>query len=169
MKIKLALPLLLLLLQAHSFAQSDTSLPAKNSIYLEAAGTGGFGSINYERLVASKNKWQMALRSGLSTYNLRDFTNAFNPDLVLPMSLLGRYGKNHHFELGFGHTTTFIVQTNQSTWKPERTAHLHAHLILGYRYQKEQGGPMVRLSYTPLLEFYNHLRHWGGISLGHAF
>ena len=170
MKTKLLLPIFLFLItHSNSCAQSDTIPLRENRLYIEAGGLGGYGSLNYERAFARKQKWDIVARFGISTYNLRDFTDAFNPDIIIPISIIGLYGTTHHLEVGIGQTIASIIQTNQTSWKPERTADIHAHFSLGYRYQKEHGGTIFRLSYTPIIEYYKYFRNWGGISIGRAF
>ncbi|HEY1054513.1 MAG TPA: hypothetical protein VGE24_05240, partial [Emticicia sp.] len=46
---------------------------ALNSVYIEALGMGGYGSVNYERLLYQKKKLHIGGRIGVGTYRLRDF------------------------------------------------------------------------------------------------
>ena len=47
-----------------TFGQTD--LNKRKSIYLEIAGSGGLGSINYEKLFYKKNNTEFTWRAGLS-------------------------------------------------------------------------------------------------------
>ncbi len=160
---------LLLIIDFEAKSQIETNQVGKNVIYIEGAGTGGYGSLNYERVILNKTHLWLCTRVGLSTYNLRDYTNNFNPDIIIPMAINGLYGNNHKIEFGIGQTISNIVHANYSNWQTERETNFHANFTIGYRYQKDKGGVMFRCSYTPIIEFYNHYRHWGGISIGYAF
>ena len=141
---------------------------ARNAIYAEAIGISGWGSINYERKLFIKSNQQFQGRIGLSTLNLRDFTNKLNPDLIVPFALNWLYGKNHNIEIGVGQTISNTVSAN-STGDTERGFMLSANFNIGYRYQKPTGGLIIRAGYTPIIEFYNNFLHWGGVSIGYAF
>lgn len=150
-------------------SQIDTNYISPNILYLEAGGIGGYGSLNYEKIISIKEKLKIGVRIGVGTYNLTDYTTKFNPDIIIPIAINGLYGNNNKIVFGFGQTISNIVQVNHSNWKPDRKTNLHANFIIGYRYQKDTGGFMVSCSYTPIIEFYNLYRHWAGISIGYAF
>lgn len=160
---------LLLISNFKAKSQIDTNQIAKNIIYIEAAGIGGYGSLNYERVVLKKIDLLLCIRVGLSTYNLRDYTTRFNPDILIPIAINGLYGNNHKIEIGIGQMISNIVYANHSNWKPERETNIHANFTIGYRFQKEKGGLIFRCNYSPIIEFYKYYRHWGGISIGYAF
>ncbi len=141
----------------------------KNVVYLQAFGIGGFGSLNYERIIYRQKDFNLGARIGISTYHIYDFTNTFNPDLIFPIALNGHYGKTHKIEFGIGQTIVSIVHIVNSDLKPRRDANIHANFTLGYRYQKKEGGLFFRCAYTPMIQEYSRYRHWGGISIGYAF
>ena len=161
--------ILLLFINYDAKSQLDTYQISQNILYLEVGGIGGYGSLNYERIIPVKANLKIGARIGISTYNLRDYTNKFNPDIIVPIAMNGLYGISHKMEFGFGQTISHIVQTNHSNWKPEKKTNLHANFTIGYRYQKDKGGIMFRCNYTPIIEFYKFYRHWGGVSIGYAF
>lgn len=169
MKNMLYINILLSLLNYEAKSQVDTITLSRNSVYLEIVGIGGYGSLNYERIVLERNRFKFGLRIGVSTYNISDYTTKFNPDIIIPISVNGLYGNNHIIEFGIGSTISNIVQASSSNWKPERVTNINANFTIGYRYQKKQGGVIFRCSYTPIIEFYKYFRHWGGISIGYAF
>ncbi len=169
MKYKI-LVLLINFMSGHvAFSQKTSEEIARNSIYLEAGGIGGFGSLNYERMVFIKNHFTFAARFGLSTYNIKDYTNKFNPDLVFPIVLNACYGKNHKIECGIGETFTALVQADLEALKPKRTTNFHLNFNIGYRYQKNTGGIILRCGYTPIITYHQYYRHWLGVSIGYAF
>ncbi len=161
------------------FSQSNSKLDyaidntSKNTIYIEGAGVGGYGSINYEHIYSlpnySSSKIAVAFRLGVSTYYLHDYTDTFNPEIIVPIGLHFLYGHNHKLELGAEKTITSFVRASSRNFQPKRDIHHHAHFTVGYRYQKHKGGFMFRIAYTPLLEFNTDYQHWGGLSVGYTF
>ncbi len=136
--------------------------------FIEGFGNGGYGSVNYEHAFFRKNDLTVAARVGIGTYHFFDFTNRFNPDVVLPIAVSTFYGKNHHVEFGIGQTVTSIIQTN-SDFQPERENHFNGIFAMGYRYQKQMGGISFRMLYSPIIEKNKYFRHWGAISVGYVF
>lgn len=161
--------ILLLFVNFEAKSQLDTNQISQNTLYLEAGGIGGYGSLNYERIIPVKVNLKIGARIGISTYNITDYTTKFNPDIIIPIAINGLYGNNHKIEFGFGQIMSSIIQTDLSNWKPDRKINLHANFTIGYRYQKDKRGIMFRCSYTPVIEFYKFYRHWAGISIGYAF
>ncbi|MBP6334171.1 MAG: hypothetical protein KA444_01770 [Bacteroidia bacterium] len=151
-----------------SNAQKD-SIAAKNLVFLEFLGSGGYGSINYERLLSNKENLSVGLRAGLSTYHINDYTHSFNPDLIFPLSVQCYYGRNHHLELGLGQTISAVVRADPESFSPEREYKSSSTFCAGYRYQKPGGGISFRLVYNPILEFNSDFLHWVGVSIGYAF
>ncbi|RKX17974.1 MAG: hypothetical protein DRP35_10005, partial [Candidatus Zixiibacteriota bacterium] len=115
-----------------------------------------------------KNNLTVAARFGIGTYNFFDFTNRFNPDVILPITVSTFYGKNHHMEFGIGQTVTSIIQVN-SDFYPERENYFNGTFFMGYRYQKQIGGISFRILYSPIIEKNKYFRHWGAISVGYVF
>ncbi len=170
MKIKpLYIIILLQFINFEANSQTVTKPDIHNVLYIEGAGIGGFGSLNYERIIPVKAHLGIGVRIGFSTYNIKDYTNKFNPDVIIPVAINGFYGSNHKIEFGFGQTISNIVRADYSSWKPKRETNLHANFTIGYRYQKNNGGIIFRCCYTPIIEFYKYYRHWGGVSFGYAF
>ncbi|MEO9217767.1 MAG: hypothetical protein ABI315_04240 [Bacteroidia bacterium] len=147
-------------------SQPDTLHAFNNSVYVEALGIGGYGSLNYERILFSKNKLKLAVRLGASTYHVMDYRLKFNPDIILPISLNALFGNRHLIEMGLGQTITSLVSANEFR-KAERNNNLHATFNIGYRYEKSR--MLFRICYSPIIEYYNSIRHWGGISFGYRF
>lgn len=150
------------------FAQEKNKI-ARNLFHLEAFGCGGYGSVNYERLLFDKNDFSIAARIGLSTYHLRDYTHQFNPDIIVPIACHAYYGKKHHTELGLGETVGSIVSADKEDFEPKRNTALSTVVHIGYRYQKPGGGFLFKIAYTPIIERNKRFIHWGGVSVGYAF
>ena len=162
--------LLFLIINIHKVAsQKGSEQFAGNLIYLEAGGVGGYGSVNYERIIHNKEKLMFALRLGLSSYHILDFTSKLNPDILIPLFISGYFGGNHKIEMGFGQTISNIVHADLTNFQPKRITNFSTGFSIGYRYQKNTGGIILRFAYTPIIEINRNFRHWAGISTGYSF
>ncbi len=157
------------MIKQKTFSQKDSTVIARNLIYSEVLGVGGYGSVNYERIIYNKKYLMFAMRFGTSSYHIKDYTNKINPDILIPLSVNGYYGKSHKIEWGVGETFSNIVYANLAEFKPKRITNFHTHFSVGYRYQKHSSGIIFRCAYTPIVEYNKFYRHWAGISFGHSF
>ncbi len=153
----------------YAYSQTDTNNIARNLVFLEAGGAGGYGSINYERKIYSIKKITLALRAGLSTFSVIDFTQKFNPDIIVPIALNGVYGQKHGIQMGVGITYSNVVQANFGDVKTKRISNASTFFTIGYRYHNYKNGLVFAASYTPIIEFNKSIRHWAAISLGYSF
>lgn len=167
--------LIVLLIVAYfkSFSQIVHQKSIRNLIYLEAFGAGGYGSLNYERIIfQQKHKLppnlKIGVRLGLSTLHLRDFNDKFNPDIIVPITVNAVYGKTHHIEIGFGQTISNVTQTSAS-FEIERKTTLSSNFTAGYRYQKSERGVIFRLNYSPIISSDKVYNSWFGLSIGYGF
>lgn len=140
-----------------------------NSVYIEALGMGGYGSVNYERLLYKHKKLHIGVRLGVGTYRLRDFETNLNPDITVPVSFNAYYGKTHHVEIGIGQTFTSIVGASSVDFKVDRQNTLNSNFTVGYRYQKSSRGMMLRVNYSPIISLNQPFKHWYGLSVGYSF
>ena len=148
----------LTLISTITFGQSEIN--KRKSVYLEIAGSGGLGSINYEKLFYKKNITEFTWRAGLSFAPI-DKNNG--TAIVFPLtvnSIIGKHAHKLEFGLGQGITITTKAQFFALT-----TA------ILGYRYQPETKKWFFRITYTPLISYLVdfQVQQWGGISIGYTF
>ena len=169
MKYRFLIVFLSIILSHESFSQIDSSHIARNVIFIEVAGVAGYGSINYERVMYDKKYLMFAMRCGLGTYHIVDYTNIINPDIIIPFTMNGFYGQNHKIEFGVGETFSNIVHADLNDFKPKRVSNFNTIFSIGYRYQKNTGGIVFRCAYTPIIEFNRYLRHWAGVSFGYSF
>lgn len=132
----------------------------RKSIYFELAGSGGLGSINYEKHFFNKNKVDLTWRLGLSFAPI-DKNNGFG--LVFPVMVNALIGKKaHKLELGIGQGITLTTKGSFFILTP---------LVLGYRFQKPEKNIFYRITYTPLISYLVDFQYqnWGGISIGYRF
>ncbi|MCP4442005.1 MAG: PorT family protein [Aureispira sp.] len=145
-----------------NYSQKATQFFSNSSrhiIYVEGAGAGVSGSINYEYIFAQHEHIRFSARAGIG---VAPFETSKISAVSLPIGIIGIVGKrNHHLELGWVHTSIF----------ESSGASMIGVLSGGYRFQRPQGGLFVRIAYTPYIANYNLKRfgHWGGVSVGYAF
>jgi hypothetical protein len=149
-------------------AQTDSTAHTKNAVHLEVLGSGGLGSLNYERVLLRRSHLTMGGRLGISSIHLTDFTKHFNPDVVLPIGLFLCYGANLKAEVAGGPAITSIVYPDAEDFEPARRSEVHGWMTIGARFQQHERGLVYRLAYTPIIEF-GAWRHWAGASIGYAF
>lgn len=138
------------------FAQNIS--PKTKAVYFELLGSGGFGSLNFEKQILRKNKTDFYWGAGFSIAPI-DKNNGIG--LVFPLmihTLLGE--KAHRLELGLGQGLT--LSTKGSFFALTTAA-------IGYRYQPESKNWFCRLTYTPLISYLVdfQVQQWGGISMGY--
>lgn len=140
----------------------------KNLLFIDVGGAGGYGSINYEYLVKKINKLKFSARVGLSTYHLNDYTNKFNPEIIVPIGVNAYYGSKNNIDVGLGQTITSIVYADNKNYQPKRRTRLNTNLFIGYRYQSKKGF-LFKIGYAPIIENQKVFRHWALLTLGYNF
>lgn len=128
-----------------------------HNIYLEALGSGGFGSINHEWGFLRKSSWQLLLRSGFSFVPIDSNNGAV---LIFPIMVHAVYGSgSHKLDVGIGQT--FSVTTRGDFF-------LRAPVSVGYRLNPRNSRMFYRIAYTPIISYLidQQLEHWGGVSIG---
>jgi hypothetical protein len=157
----------LLFCNHRAFSQS---FEAKNAIYLEMGGNAYVYSLNYERIFLPKKYIKVGARAGISVLPKNNLTA---PYPIVPLEVIALTGKrNHHFETGIG-LTPFIGYVTYdgargSDYERERLQ-AATTFRLGYRYQKPEGGFMLRAGYMPILNPDGYMIFWAGISIGKSF
>lgn len=135
---------------AASAAPLSAQDSADNAVYFELGGSGGLWSVNAERALGN-----LRLRAGFASWSVGDSFGAGTDDYVtvpLTISLLRGQG-NHRMEVGGGVTvgsTSFRSALDDSE---QRSGFTTLTGILGYRYQKPQGGFLFRAVVVPMYGF----------------
>jgi len=158
--ISLVLAFLVIVLSYRVFPQSKP-----NSFYLEVAGSGGLYSINYDRLFTEN----IGLRVGFMYFSADWFGFFSDVEMFMvptTLNFLVGSGKDK-FEIGAG-----PVYVSESTGffgsDPVSGSGVLWTGNIGYRYQKNEGGFMWRIGFTPFFGG-GKLFPSGGISLGYSF
>lgn len=138
----------------------QTEVDKRKSVYFEIAGSGGLGSINYEKLFYQKDNIGFTWRAGLSIAPI-DKNNGMG--IVFPLMLNMLIGKSaHKLELGVGQGLTITTKGS---------GFLLATAVIGYRYQSETKKWFYRITYTPLISYLVdfQVQQWAGVSIGYTF
>jgi len=134
-------------------AQDLTSKLAKNSAYVEFAGSGLLYSVNYDRLLLVDKRMRFSGTVGF-TYlpTIEDFIT-FKHIYGASIGFNTLFGTEKHFG-EFGINLSYLNMTEYS----DIVYHtLYLPLRLGYRYQKDTNGLFLRLSVMPIFSVYQHV------------
>jgi hypothetical protein len=130
-------------------------------VFLELGGSGGLGSINYEKSFLNfGNNGMLTWRAGLS-FSPIDKNNG--TAIIFPVMVNAVVGKSKHkFEAGIGQGPTITTKGNFFTRMP---------LAFCYRYQNPGKSFYLRAGYTPIVSYIVDFQwqHWAGVSFGYAF
>lgn len=157
---------LLVLLSSFSMKAQDSTNneTAKNTVYGELAGKGFYYSINYERLLFNINE-KLSANASIGFCVIDGSTSSVQPttDKTFPFELNLRYNlnKNHNIVFGYGFTkwkySIVYIPINSSNINQQPVApelkeikETFSHLTLDYRFQKPEGGLMLKGGITPL-------------------
>lgn len=152
--------ILLLLFTLPLLSKAQGELTNRKSVYLEVGGSGGLGSLNYEKIFYTKNNTDFSWRAGLSFAPI-DKNNGTG--IVFPLMVNALLGKNaHKLELGLGQGITI---TTRGSFFAVTTA------AVGYRFQPVDKRLFYRVTYTPLISYLVdfQVQQWAGISIGYSF
>lgn len=154
---------------------SGIALSAQNrNLFLELGGSGGLGSLNYEKWIPLKPHKHTGFYGHecpdpILRYTLRGGIGLTPVDkdngwvIVLPLManiVFGQESMEHRIEIGAGVAPSFTTKGNWFIKSP---------LFLGYRYQPNEKPFFIRAGYTPIIGWlvdYNW-QHWAGISIGY--
>lgn len=156
--IKTIIIITLSIVPALTYGQSGFN--KRTSVFLELAGSGGIGSLNFERSFLKKSNTEYFWRAGLS---LAPVDKNNGTGIVIPLMINTLIGKSpHKLELGVGQGITI---TTKGKFFALTTA------AIGYRYQSDSKNWFYRATYTPLISYLVdfQIQQWGGISIGYTF
>jgi len=156
---------------------------AKNAIYAELAGNGGFYTINYERFLredASIRVGAMYMSISVSAGSGQNMAESNGTWMTFPVlfEYTGIHAGPHALNLGAGldffyfsgSAGTFEATASSSGMLPAAT------LDIGYRYGNPKGGFVFKAAYTPFAfvtaetqTFSQKVQHWAGLSFGWRF
>ena len=157
-----------------SFSQQDSINKLRSHyFYLEIGGPSTIASLNYEIAILQFNRIDINARIGLGATRIKDFNLKTNPDYTVPIGLNGTLKllkKNNRIlkaELMAGNTISSHIRVD-SEYKALREFNNHGFISFGPSYTFAKG-LYARINYHLILDNYETLFHWGGLSLGYTF
>lgn len=126
--------------------QAQSPSVKSNTAYVELLGSGGLYSINYERFLIMHPKTAYGIRVGGSFWNREEP----NLNVITELVALTGTGK-HHADFGLGFVSGFSRDRQVPFPDYQRRNHLYVVPRIGYRYQKPEGGTMIRFGITPFV------------------
>ncbi|HUX56074.1 MAG TPA: hypothetical protein VMV77_03820 [Bacteroidales bacterium] len=159
-----------------SYAIGEQQIPfRRNAIYIEMLGQGIFYSVNYDYRLSRK----ISLRAGFTIWSINsiDFLLIQITDLKYKsFFVMGNYltgTKSNHLELGLGLMPTFYSGDVSFLYflKSDSRGYISELLgtaTLGYRYQRDEGGFIFRISVAPIFSTSGAVLI-GGLSIGFGF
>jgi hypothetical protein len=145
----------LLLTATLSLAQSPVEPVRRNTFFLELGGNGMFYSLNYDRILLSRDTWKLSGRVGALYVPSFKADNRHMTGVPLEISYLRGRGK-HFLEVGLGLTGLYDTYPLSETRIRELAVMGTARI--GYRYQKPEGGLFFKTGFTPLAGVLYNLR-----------
>jgi hypothetical protein len=162
--------------------QLDFATTAKNFVYVEALGSGGLFSINYDRLLSPT--W--AVRVGFSAFSptisnldagVATFTKLSLTTIPITSAyIINFYDSPHHIELGGGITIllgSLTVDVSNAGYTFTALNGAGGQLLAAYRFQPKDGGFSLRAAFTPFFVAVPGVTAiafpWGGVSFGGTF
>lgn len=144
------------------------------TIFLELGGSGGLGSINYEKPLWIPSDYGPKLRDNCGSpphsgyflswrfgFSLTPVDKNNGVALVFPVMMNWIYGcGNHKLEVGAGLASTITTKGSFYFKSP---------LVLGYRFEPKDKHLFMRIGYTPIVGWWfdRQWQHWAGISIGY--
>ncbi len=161
---------------------SDFERTAKNFVYVEALGSGGLYSINYDRLISPT--W--AVRVGVSAFNptisnldagVATLTKLSLTTIPITSAYVINFPESpHHIELGGGITVligSLTVDISNAGYTFTSLNGAGGQLLAAYRFQPKEGGFSFRAAFTPFFVAVPGVLAtgfpWGGLSFGGTF
>ena len=150
-----------------NFSFSQKNEFSNNEIVLDLGGIGGFGALSFQKKMFEINQVQISGKLGISFFRFKDFTQTFNPDILVPFSInLNRQFNKFGFQIGIGQTVSSIVTVSSNFQSKERENTVSGSLMLGMKFDNPQKRMTYSIFYSPIFQQYNRYRHWGGMSIG---
>ncbi|MBI4929702.1 MAG: hypothetical protein HY841_02990 [Bacteroidetes bacterium] len=154
------------------YTHSQQSIIATHTLFVEGFGAGvSYYSINYDKILFVTDKSVYSIRIGASAlYNQVD-TNKKGLGMTFPLAFnrWNTANKKHHFEVSVGGTISWGYYGDGT--KVVRGVQWIITGFVGYRYQKPEGGLMIRAGWTPLYVIKDDwfIPYFAGAGLGYTF
>ncbi|HEY0142425.1 MAG TPA: hypothetical protein VGF48_16120 [Thermoanaerobaculia bacterium] len=143
---------------------------ARNAVYFELGGSAIVPSFNYERRVSEAWFGRVGF-SVITSETVEDSDTDTTIVIPITASWISHRAANHHLEAGGG--LTVAAGDRQELFdsiddEEDQFSAVIATGIIGYRYQKPDGGFQFRAVFTPLIGS-GVAAPWAGVSFGYAW
>jgi len=130
---------------------TETFQKAKNTIFLEGGGNGGYGSINYERYLRERKRNYLTCRIGFSYLPFGTAGRVYSVPFAFEFGY--RNNKTVFSEFGLGISYINGLYSSYSNGISYASSALYLSMrLLGLRVQKPNGGFFFNIGWTPFLK-----------------
>ncbi|HEU0053131.1 MAG TPA: hypothetical protein VFQ39_08130 [Longimicrobium sp.] len=151
---------------------APAAVTARNAVYVELLGNGVLYSVNYDRRLTDN----VAGRVGVSFLTVEEDDGDRGTLAMAPIVASYLFGEgNSHFEAGLGVLLASASVSDVGDDEGEDWFDLSGSAsgvlgtgVLGYRYQRPDGGFVFRAGLTPIFDTEDFIP-WFGVSFGYAF
>jgi len=138
-------------LSAQGIDSVENFSPRKHhSVYGELGGINYFYSVNYDYIFFLSEQLKLAVGVALSAWLLKSSDASESPLKISPIANFLYGKKSHHLEAGIG-----LARYKYPSFR------------LGYRYQRPQGGFMLRAGCNPIIS--SEFMYTFGFGIGYTF
>ena len=132
-----------------AYSQTSGAVTAPNAIYLELLGNGGLYSLNFDRRLSPRTSLRIGFAHWSSSGGVFDDSEREITTMPVMLNRLRGSG-NHKLELGAGILVGRSTRTESSFAESADTKSFFTFTgLIGYRYQRADGGPVFRAGFTP--------------------
>ena len=157
----------ILLVLSISLCLEMSAQQTRHAAYFELGGSAVLPSFNYERRLTDRWSGRLGV-SFVEGETVEDTERTF----IFPLtaSWMSHPQLNHHLELGGG--ITIATGDSQDLYEigddDEKFSRVFGTAIIGYRYQKPEGGFLFRSALTPVVAS-GEVLPWLGVSFGYVW
>ena len=145
-----------------------------HTLYAEGLGIGGWYSVNYDKILFASDKAIYSIRIGTAIYYHEVDINKKAIEVNFPLMfnrLKPLKNKKHNFEIGVGIGISWGYRGDELTMTVNREVHTGVTAFIGYRYQKSNGGLMLRAGWNPFYSVIDDwlIWYWPAVGIGYTF
>lgn len=157
---------------AQNTDSTATRFKARNSVYLEVAGTAVVYSLNYDRILSDRKKWKFGGRVGFALLNFSLYDSRVVGEFYTLKALKNRQDRYLEFGLGALYRAPRLIYEIPRTTDTPTIALIPR---VGLRWQPLASGTIVRVGATPTFiidiekSYAVRVTPWAGFAIGRSF
>lgn len=161
----LVLGLLHICFPSYINAKPPVNKTYNNYLVVDIGGPAGLGAINFDKKIVNVFHLQLYATVGLSTYKLVDYTQQFNPDIIVPIGFyLIPSDRKIYPVIGTG--ITYSNSVRATPLEKLRVSQVHFWSKFGFRLNLNNDKMFLQAAYVALREYEIGHRNWAGVSIG---